>query len=249
MADSLVERTRRAIKSSLTDILHVDHVTLERQTIANATVGFLVGFVLTVVPLVSLVAPLVGGGVAGYRERGGAKAGLLPGALAGAFIAVGAFLLRTGLVALRFGMEGAFPIQGIPLSTLLAGVLVGGALTLVSLLGTVVVAAVGGGLGGLLEDDRSRRRDTDAVSDALPGTESRNRRLGRVFVSLLGGVVTFLAVALGVTAVLDPYIWPSALVGLPVGAVAGVSVAVLTNHVLTTRRERREGRGGTPGAQ
>jgi tetrahydromethanopterin S-methyltransferase subunit C len=68
-----------------------------------------------------------------------------------------------------------------------------------------------------------------------------------LFVSLLGGIVTFVAVALGVTAALDPYIWPSALVGLPVGAVAGVSVAVLANHVLTTRREQREGRGGTPG--
>lgn len=247
MADSLVERTRRAIKSSLIDILHMNLMTLERQTIANAAIGFLVGFALTFVPLVSLVAPLLGGGVAGYRERGGARGGLIPGALAGAFIAVGAFLLRTGLAVLRFGIDGAFPVQGLPLSTLLAGLFVGGVFTLVSLLGTVVVAAIGGGLGGLLEQDRSRRRAADAVSNAVPAGRSGRDRLVGLFVSLLGGIVTFVAVALGVTAALDPYIWPSALVGLPVGAVAGVSVAVLANHVLTTRREQREGRGGTPG--
>jgi hypothetical protein len=222
---------------------------MERSTIENAGVGFLVGIVLTFVPLLSLVAPLVGGGVAGYRERKSANGGLLPGALTGAFIGVGAILLRTAVVAFRFGSEGLPPIQGVPLSTLLAGFLVGTALTLVSLVGTVVVAAIGGGLGGLLREDRSRRRAEEAVSNALPGDRSGTRRLVRVVVSLLGGVVTFVAVALGVTAALDPYIWPSALVGLPVGAIAGASVAVLANHVLTARRERRNGRGRTPGAQ
>jgi hypothetical protein len=218
---------------------------MERSTIKNAGIGSLVGIALTFVPLLSLVAPLVGGGVAGYRERTGANGGLVSGALAGAFIAVGSFLLRTAVVAIRFGAEGLPPIQGVPLSTLLAGFLVGTALTLVSVAGTVAVSAVGGGLGGILEEDRGRRRAEDAAPDALSGA----RRLATTVASLLGGVATFVAVGLGVTAALDPYIWPSALVGLPVGAVAGVSVAVLTNHVLTTRREKREGRGGTPGAQ
>jgi hypothetical protein len=60
-----------------------------------------------------------------------------------------------------------------------------------------------------------------------------------VLVSLVAGLVTFVAVGLGVTEVLDPYVWPSALVGLPVGAILGVAVSVLGYHVLTTRGGRR----------
>jgi hypothetical protein len=60
---------------------------------------------------------------------------------------------------------------------------------------------------------------------------------------------SFGVVAFGVTAALAPYIWPSVLVGLPVGAIAGVAVAVPVDHLFTTRRERPDRQGGTPGEE
>jgi len=50
--------------------------------------------------------------------------------------------------------------------------------------------------------------------------------------ALLLGVGVFAAFALAVTAVLDPLVWPSLLVGLPVGALAGAAAAVLTYRYL-----------------
>jgi len=52
--------------------------------------------------------------------------------------------------------------------------------------------------------------------------------------------MTFTAVAFGATAALDHYIWPSALVGFPTGAIAGVAVAVLISHLLRTRPKEFE---------
>lgn len=39
--------------------------------------------------------------------------------------------------------------------------------------------------------------------------------------SLLVGVLSFVVVGVGVTEALAPYIWPSALIGVPVGLLAG----------------------------
>ncbi|MDS0295606.1 hypothetical protein [Halogeometricum luteum] len=64
---------------------------------------------------------------------------------------------------------------------------------------------------------------------------------------VVAGIVAFVAVGLGVTAVLDPYVWPSLLVGLPVGGVAGAVAAVLVHRVLAARRNAGDGRG-RPGA-
>lgn len=222
---------------------------MERYTLRNAGIGAIVGVVLTFVPLVSLVAPLVGGGLAGYLERNGSRGGLVPGALAGAFVAAAGFVLRTVFMALRFGAEGVVPVAGVPLPTLVAGFFIGAFFTVVAAAGTIVVAAIGGALGGLLEEDRSRRRTEEAIPDSVPGSRPRTRRVVAALISLAGGLVTFLAVALGVTALLDPYIWPSALVGLPVGAIAGVAVAVLGYHALSTRRPGRERRSGPSGVQ
>ena len=221
---------------------------MERRTLENAGIGALVGLVLTFVPLISLLAPLVGGGVAGYRERRGAKGGLLPGALAGAFVAAGGVVIRTAFATLRFGIEGAIPVAGVPLPTLLAALFVGTFLTVVAAAGTVLVAAIGGALGGVLEEDRSRRRTDEAIADPIPGAVPRTRRLVTALLSLVAGLVTFVAVGLGLTEVLDPYIWPSALVGLPVGAILGVAVAVLGYHVLTTRGGRRRDDDESSGA-
>jgi len=46
--------------------------------------------------------------------------------------------------------------------------------------------------------------------------------------SLLVGVLGFLAVGIGVTEALDPYVWPSAMLGLPAGIVAGAALLPLT---------------------
>ena len=206
---------------------------MERTTLKNAGVGALVGLVLTFVPLISLLAPLVGGGIAGYRERRGAKGGLPPGALAGAFVAAGGIVIRTAFATLRFGTEGAMTVAGVPLPTSLAALFVGTFLTVVAAAGTILVAAIGGALGGVLEEDRSRRRTDETIADPIPGTVPRTRRLMTVLLSLVAGFVTFVAVGLGVTEVLDPHIWPSALVGLPVRAILGV---------LSARNTDRDGR-------
>lgn len=56
--------------------------------------------------------------------------------------------------------------------------------------------------------------------------------------SLLVGVLGFLAVGIGVTEALDPYVWPSAMLGLPAGIVAGAAVLPLTYLGLTYWEER-----------
>lgn len=56
--------------------------------------------------------------------------------------------------------------------------------------------------------------------------------LPRVLLALLVGVLAFGVVGVGVTAALDPYIWPSAIVGLPVGIVAGLLAALATSRYL-----------------
>lgn len=55
--------------------------------------------------------------------------------------------------------------------------------------------------------------------------------------SLLVGVLGFLAVGIGVTEALDPYVWPSAMLGLPAGLTAGIALVPLTYLGLTYREE------------
>ncbi|WP_247731113.1 hypothetical protein [Halovivax limisalsi] len=47
------------------------------------------------------------------------------------------------------------------------------------------------------------------------------------------GIVAFATVAVAVTAALDPHIWPSALVGLPAGLLAGVIATIAAHRRLT----------------
>jgi len=46
--------------------------------------------------------------------------------------------------------------------------------------------------------------------------------------SLLVGVLGFLAVGIGVTVALEPYVWLSAMLGLPAGLIAGTALLLLT---------------------
>lgn len=58
--------------------------------------------------------------------------------------------------------------------------------------------------------------------------------------SLLAGVLAFVVVGVGVTEALDPYIWPSAMLGLPAGIIAGMVALPLTYLGLTYWGEERE---------
>jgi hypothetical protein len=206
-----------------------------RRTGRNVSLGVLVGLVASYVPFVSLVAPLLGGGVAGYLERAGTRRGALVGGVVGLVVAVVASVLSLGLAVAN--LDGG-TIGGVPV----LGLLLAGALWTVAVAGQAVVAAVGGALGAVVEADRAERAARDDAGDG----ESRPRAVP-VFASVLAAVVTFVGVGLGVTALLDPYIWPSMVVGIPLGGIAGVAVGVLSYHVLLTRSGRR-GIGRAPGA-
>jgi hypothetical protein len=62
----------------------------------------------------------------------------------------------------------------------------------------------------------------------------------KIITSLLAGTVGFLAVGVGVTALLAPYVWPSLLLGVPVGLVAGAALVPFTYLGVTYWEERHE---------
>lgn len=72
-------------------------------------------------------------------------------------------------------------------------------------------------------------------------------QLRNALLSLLVGVVAFGVGTVLVTEALDPYIWPSLLVGLPVGIVLGLSTVLLTYVSVGYWQERRA--GGTASAR
>lgn len=59
----------------------------------------------------------------------------------------------------------------------------------------------------------------------------------KIVASLFAGVLGFLLVGVGVTEALDPYVWPSAMLGLPAGLTAGVATVLLSYPALTYREE------------
>ncbi|WP_336037817.1 hypothetical protein [Halobacterium yunchengense] len=61
----------------------------------------------------------------------------------------------------------------------------------------------------------------------------------KALVSLAVGLLGLVAVGVAVTALLDPYVWPSLLLGAPAGVVAGVALVPLTYFGLTYWSERR----------
>jgi len=71
--------------------------------------------------------------------------------------------------------------------------------------------------------------------------------LARLGGSLLAGAAAFLVVFVGLTAALDPYVWPSALVSLPIAVVLGGGTAVLTAAGLASRAARTAAASGTDG--
>lgn len=77
--------------------------TISRQTIRNGAIGAVVGSVLGFVPVVLLVAPVIGGGVVGYLERDGAKRGAVAGGVAGLLIAALTTVITGTITFVRFG--------------------------------------------------------------------------------------------------------------------------------------------------
>lgn len=61
----------------------------------------------------------------------------------------------------------------------------------------------------------------------------------KIFVSLLVGLLGFVAVGIAVTELLDPYIWPSLMLGVPIGLVVGIAFIPLTYLGITYWDERR----------
>jgi hypothetical protein len=133
------------------------------------------------------------------------------------------------ITVVRFG-DLPFASPDVPLG----GLALAAALSLLASIGQIVVAGIGGGLGGILEADR-RRADVGGP----PVRDRRSRPWLRVLGSLVAGLVTFGVVAIVLTVVLDPLIWPSLLVSLPTGIIAGIAVAVLANHYLARAAEGR----------
>lgn len=202
---------------------------LSRQTIRNGAIGAVVGSVLGFIPLVLLVAPVIGGGVAGYLEGDGPRRGAVAGGVAGLLMAALTTVITGTITFVRFG-ELPFSSPGLSVE----GLALAAALSLLASLAQVVVAGIGGGLGGVLQADRRRTTARGARTGA-----GRSVPWLRVLGSLVAGVATFVVVAVVLTAVLDPLIWPSLLVSLPAGIVGGLAVAVLTYHYLTRAAEGR----------
>jgi hypothetical protein len=205
---------------------------MSRRTVRNGVVGAVVGSVLGFIPLVLLVAPLIGGGVAGYLERDGPKRGAIAGASAGLLMAALSTVITGTITFVRFG-----DLPSASLDVPLEGLVIAAALSLLATVGQVVVAAIGGGLSGILEEDRRQAPAGDASGTGA--TAVRERPWLAIVGSLVVGVVTFGLVAVVLTVVLDPLIWPSLLVSLPLGFIAGAAVAVLGYHYLTREPESR----------
>ena len=194
-----------------------------RRTLRNGAIGGVAGAALGFVPLVLLVAPLLGGGIAGYLEDDGPKRGALAGGAAGVLMAALGTIVTGVVLFVRFGSL-PFVSPDVPLE----GLAIAAVLSLVASLGQVVVAGIGGVLGAVLAAGRAAPAPDTADAGTGEGTgRSRGRPWGVIVGSLVAGIVTFLTVALALIVVLDPLIWPSALVGLPVGFIAGAAVAVL----------------------
>lgn len=138
-------------------------------TFANAVVGAVVALVLVVVPF----SPAVGGGTAGYLQRGRLRDGATAGTVTGLIVA---FPLFAGVALLAplfvFAPAG---VPSIPMNPV-AFVLLGLTATVAYAVGS---AAVGGAVGAYLAAVRHHDADTSTTDastadglDARPGTES-----------------------------------------------------------------------------
>jgi len=66
------------------------------------------------------------------------------------------------------------------------------------------------------------------------------RTILKASVSLLVGFLAFVGIGVSVTEILTPHIWPSAMIGLPTGILAGIVAVSLTYLAVTYWSERQE---------
>ncbi len=114
----------------------------------NALIGAVVTVVLSVLPF----SPLLGGGVAGYLQKGDDRTGVRVGALSGAFAAI-------PVVALLVLLLGGLAVVSIASSSVRSGILFWFlflTITFITLLYTVGLSAVGGFVGAALARENAR---------------------------------------------------------------------------------------------
>jgi hypothetical protein len=129
-----------------------------RRAARSALLGAVVSIVAGFLPLVSFVAPVLGGIAAGYVHRDGLRNGAGAGAVMGVFLAgLGAALLLLGPV-----------LPAVPVAVVLGPWARGFGLGLLQSLGAIIAAstillvlvgALGGALGGALAGQRARQTD------------------------------------------------------------------------------------------
>ena len=120
------------------------------RTFVNASLGAIVTIVAGLVPVVSFVAPLLGGAIAGFLQREGPRGGVAVGAATGLML-TGLSVALVALAAVVPAMPAAALMgpwaRGVGLVGIPGGV---PALVAVSGLLLVVVGALGGALGGVV---------------------------------------------------------------------------------------------------
>lgn len=110
------------------------------KTLKNAAIGVVVTTVAYFIPVVNAIAPIFGGGVAGYLQKQGIGGGMKAGAAKG---------LLTVLPAVPIAVIGGAVLADVPV---IGGFLAGGTLIIALLIvvHSTIVGVVGGFFGGLL---------------------------------------------------------------------------------------------------
>lgn len=126
--------------------------------LGRAGIGAGVTVLLSAVPVIGLVAPVIGGGVAGWANRDGATDGIRVGAAAGGLVA----LLSVPLTFVAVAVAAAVS----PLATV--AVLAAALVTAVYVVGSAA-------LGGYVADDIASKRESRSVR-AEPPVERLKRR-------------------------------------------------------------------------
>ena len=130
----------------------------EGKTFLNILIGAVVTLVVSVVPAVQAIAPVVGGGVAGYLQKRGIGGGIKVGAGVAFVFMIPAILL---IVVFSSFIAAVVPMVG-------AGMLTGTVLFIVLIVvffWTLVLAIVGGAVGGAVAGESSETGgDTEEIS-------------------------------------------------------------------------------------
>lgn len=108
------------------------------KTLKNAIIGVVITTVFYFIPILNIIAPLLGAGVGGYLQKEGPVPGAKVGGVMGIIMLVPAFFLA-GILSWMFSFLGD------------AGAFLAGSTILITLLITawsIVVGGVGGAIGG-----------------------------------------------------------------------------------------------------